>query len=61
MDFDYEFKDGMGVVSYKYKHDMGKVGVELEIDIIELLKKAAADSANTVDDRLVALVEAALK
>ena len=47
-------------VSASYQGAFATVGLSVEVKLIELLEKMAADSSNKIDDTLVALVKAAL-
>ncbi len=61
MGADLDFKDGFVVVDYDYEHEFGKAGVHLKLDLVEILKKAAASTETNVDDKMVAMIEMALK
>jgi len=64
-DYDLDYADKKlkikgSVVSEPGKLVKGSVALELEVNIIDVLRMAAAKTDNTLDDKLVDMIEAAL-
>ena len=52
-------KEGM-IVTASYDGKFATVSLNVEVKLIDMLEKMAADTENKIDDTLVALVKAAL-
>jgi hypothetical protein len=56
-----DFKDGKVVVEAKYASEYIGGSLALEVPLLQIVKLAAAKTDNKIDDKIVEMIEAALK
>ena len=54
--YKFDFADGKIVVDMKYQGTQGEAGVYVKLDLIEMLRVAAAKTDNTIDDKAVEMI-----
>ena len=54
--YDVDFEDGKILVNIGYKGEQAEAGVYLKLNLMDVLKIAAAKSDNKIDDAAVAMI-----
>lgn len=58
---DVDFVDGKIVLALNYVHQYGEAQLNLKLGLLDVIKLAASKTDNKIDDKIVSLIEEALK